>query len=141
MRAAPRAAPVCPPEPGASGSQALRRADRLRGRNAFAPALTRGRRQSGSVSTLLWVERDTPTAPARIGVVVPKKLAARAVDRARCKRLVREAFRRADPRWKGVDVVVRVVRRARADARLDTSLIADLMQFFSSPPLRSTVQP
>jgi ribonuclease P protein component len=47
---------------------------------------------------------------ARIGIIASKRVAARAVDRNRAKRLVREAFRRVRRRLGGLDVVVRLRR-------------------------------
>ncbi len=47
---------------------------------------------------------------ARIGIVAGKKAAARAVDRNRVKRIVREAFRSARAELRGLDVVVRLRR-------------------------------
>jgi ribonuclease P protein component len=47
---------------------------------------------------------------ARIGIIASKRVAARAVDRNRAKRAVREAFRKVRHRLGGVDVVVRLRR-------------------------------
>jgi ribonuclease P protein component len=47
---------------------------------------------------------------ARIGIIVSRRVARRAVDRNRAKRLVREAFRRARHRLAGIDVVVELRR-------------------------------
>ena len=47
---------------------------------------------------------------ARIGIIASRRVARRAVDRNRAKRLVREAFRKARHRLMGVDVVVEVRR-------------------------------
>lgn len=47
-------------------------------------------------------------AMARLGMVVPKKVWARAVDRNRIRRLLREAFRHDQARLVGHDVVIRV---------------------------------
>jgi ribonuclease P protein component len=47
---------------------------------------------------------------ARIGIIASKRVAARAVDRNRAKRLVREAFRKLRHRLGGVDVVVQLKR-------------------------------
>ncbi len=47
---------------------------------------------------------------ARIGIIASKRVASRAIDRNRAKRLVREAFRKARHRLGGVDVVVELRR-------------------------------
>jgi ribonuclease P protein component len=47
---------------------------------------------------------------ARIGIVTGKKVAPRAVDRNRVKRMVREVFRVCRGRLTGLDVVVRLRR-------------------------------
>ena len=47
-----------------------------------------------------------PGTPARLGVVIAKRVASRAVDRNRFKRLTREAFRHAAPGLAGFDIVV-----------------------------------
>ena len=47
---------------------------------------------------------------ARVGIIASKRVAARAVDRNRAKRLVREAFRKVRHRLGGLDVVVRLRR-------------------------------
>jgi len=47
---------------------------------------------------------------ARIGIITSKRVAPRAVDRNRAKRLVREVFRKLRQRLEGVDVVVELRR-------------------------------
>ena len=55
---------------------------------------------------------------ARLGLIVPKKVLARAVDRNRLKRLVREIFRLHQQGLSGQDMIVRVkARRAMAEYR------------------------
>lgn len=77
---------------------------------------------------------------SRLGVVVGKKVAARAVDRNRLKRLVREAYRQDRERFGGNDLVV-VARRCpapggwqRARAEL-TELLAQIER--QSVPLQA----
>jgi len=47
---------------------------------------------------------------ARIGIITSKRVASRAVDRNRMKRLVREAFRSMRLRLQGFDIVVQLRR-------------------------------
>lgn len=51
----------------------------------------------------------------RLGLVVPKKVLARAVDRNRAKRILREAFRLGQTNLGGLDVIVRVKAAGRDD--------------------------
>ena len=54
---------------------------------------------------------------ARLGIVVSKRVARRAVDRTYVKRLIRETFRREQKKLAGFDVLVRPRSLlARADA-------------------------
>ncbi len=63
--------------------------------------------------------RPNGAAEARVGIVTSKKIAPRAVDRNRVKRIVREVFRVWRPRLGGFDVVVRLRRcPARGEGRL-----------------------
>ena len=56
------------------------------------------------------------SAFARLGIVVSKRVARRAVDRSYAKRLIRETFRREQKRLVGFDVLVRPRRLlSRAD--------------------------
>lgn len=45
---------------------------------------------------------------ARLGLAIPKKLARRAIDRNKIKRLIREAFRLAAPEIENKDLVVKL---------------------------------
>ena len=66
---------------------------------------------------------------ARIGIIVSKRVAARAVDRNRAKRLVREAFRKLRHRLGGVDVVVQLKRcPARGSDAAAAAEIARLLE-------------
>lgn len=60
--------------------------------------------------------RPNGESHARIGIIASKRVAARAVDRNRAKRLVREAFRTLRHRLGGLDVVVQL-RRCPARGR------------------------
>jgi len=50
------------------------------------------------------------TAGPRLGMIVGRRQLARAVDRNRVKRRVRESFRKARPRLPRFDIVVQLVR-------------------------------
>jgi ribonuclease P protein component len=67
-------------------------------------------------------------AVARLGIVVSKRIARRAVDRSYAKRLIRETFRREQQRLIGYDVLVRPRRLlSRADASAATSELRSLL--------------
>ena len=51
----------------------------------------------------------------RLGIIAGKKSAARAVDRNRAKRLIREAFRAADDNAGGYDIAVQLRTDLRSD--------------------------
>ena len=70
---------------------------------------------------------------ARIGIIAGRRVARRAVDRNRAKRLVREAFRKARYRLMGVDVVVEVRRcPARGAAAAAAAEITKLLDELSA---------
>lgn len=71
------------------------RAQRLRLPREFARVLSAGKRFRGAVCTI--VVLPDPEPPARLGLAISRKAAARAVRRNRIKRLVRESFRAAAP--------------------------------------------
>ena len=66
--------------------------------------------------------RPNGMAFARLGMIVPKRVLARAVDRNRARRLLREWFRNNQGRFGGRDLLVRVSAR-RADLN---SLLAEV---------------
>lgn len=55
--------------------------------------------------------RPNPVGYPRLGMVIAKRLLARAVDRNRVKRCVRESFRQAMPELPPCDFVVRLIGR------------------------------
>ncbi len=109
--------------PGASGrlrsAERYRDEQRLRGK-AIAHILAGSRpRRSGSV--LIQITANGLDYP-RLGLVVPKRVLPRAVDRNRARRLMREWFRRNQALLAGKDLLVRLTM---TPAQME-SLIADL---------------
>lgn len=80
------------------------RRNRFVGRGSFAAALRSPRKLRGP-GTVLHVAAGRP-GESRLGLVTPKRLTRRSVDRNRMKRLVRETFRRHDVKRAGLDLVV-----------------------------------
>ncbi len=86
---------------------------------------------------MLYVRPNT-LGQARLGVVVAKRLAPRAVTRNLVKRIAREIFRKAE--LKAVDCIVRLsqplARRPQAAAtrQLRASLHTELARLLQSPP-------
>ena len=108
-----------------SHAERYRRAQRLRG-DAIAQILAVARpRRAGSVSVHV---RPNGLDYSRLGLVVPKRLLPRAVDRNRAKRLLREWFRRNQTVLVGRDLLVRLgTRRSQLE-----SLVGDLERAFAS---------
>lgn len=78
--------------------------------------------------------RQNGLAFSRLGLIVPKRVLARAVDRNRAKRVIREVFRLGQHELGGLDVVVKVKQGGtNADYRAEWSL------FESSAASRSAV--
>jgi ribonuclease P protein component len=102
-----------------TGTERYRNEQRLRG-EVIADILAGSRpRRSGSV--LIHV-MPNGLEYSRLGLVVPKRLLPRAVDRNRARRLLREWFRRNQTPLVGKDLLVRLsVRPGQLE-----SLIADL---------------
>ncbi len=93
-----------------SGAKAYRKAQRL-DRRTITALLKSGRpKREGDLSLLSQANR---MKFARFGVIVPKRLVARAVDRNRARRLLREWFRQNQDRFTGRDLLLRV--RARPE--------------------------
>lgn len=89
---------------------------RLTGRSAFEPLLREGQRRSVSGYTF-YVSRRKDGTP-RLGILVTRRHAARATDRNRIKRCIREAFRLEQQRLGPVDVLVRPPYGARGSAQM-----------------------
>ena len=80
---------------------------RLRLPNEFKRVFSEANRSSGPAFTVLARVNVSGNAnEARLGLAIAKKHAARAVDRNRIKRLVRESFRKQRSMMGGIDIVV-----------------------------------
>jgi len=86
----------------------LPRSARLRSRPQFTEALAEG--AAGLRRHFTVYARPNGLPHARIGIIASKRVAPRAVDRNRAKRLVREVFRAMRHRLNGTDVVVQLRR-------------------------------
>jgi ribonuclease P protein component len=80
---------------------------------AFAGTLSSRARVSSSGFTVLWQRNGLPRA--RLGIVVAKRIVAKAVARNACKRQVRSVFLRHHNDLIGLDIVVKV-RQAQPPA-------------------------
>lgn len=89
---------------------------RLKGRSAFEPLLREGRRRSVSGYTF-YVSRRSE-GPARLGILVTRRHAARATERNRIKRCIREAFRLEQQRLGSLDLLVRPPYGVRGSAKM-----------------------
>jgi ribonuclease P protein component len=76
---------------------------------------------------------------ARLGIIAGKKVAARAVDRNRARRLIREAFRAASAILGPHDVTIQI--RSDLRSELNESVRAELAKLLESLALRTTRAP
>jgi ribonuclease P protein component len=89
--------------------------DRLHRPGEFAAVMSSRARACGGCFELRYRSRQ-PTGPglaaggARLGLIIPKRLARRAVLRNLLKRLARESFRGVRPGLPPVDIVVRLAK-------------------------------
>ena len=67
--------------------------------------------QRARTDFLMVMARPNQVGHPRLGMIVAKRLLARAVDRNRVKRCVRESFRRALPELPACDFVVRLIAK------------------------------
>ena len=89
---------------------------RLSEKADFERLLREGRRHSRSGYTFFVLMRTA--GPARLGILVTRRHAARATVRNRIKRCIREAFRMQHANLGAVDVLVRPPLGVRPDARM-----------------------
>jgi len=94
-------------------------ARRLRGTGAFEAVFASGRRFDGRFLQLVAAPAARPVG--RVGYVIGRKAMARAVDRNRLRRRLREIVRAARPALDAYDVIVRV-RSAVAPGDVDTAV-------------------
>ena len=99
----------------------------------FRAVFAGARRYRNRYFTIL-VRPDPSLAGARLGMAIPKKLAPRATDRNRLKRLIRERFRHSRWRLGGLDAVVMIRSIAcHTDNAILMSALDDLWQRISDP--------
>ena len=111
---------------GGARKEGLSRRHRYSGRGSFSAAM-RGPLKVRGTSLLLHIATGK-AGVSRMGVAVAKRLAPRAVDRNRLKRLAREAFRRHPLKSAGMDIVV--VPRERFAPEAEGSWLAELRDLF-----------
>jgi ribonuclease P protein component len=94
----------------------LPKASRLTKPEQFSAVFHANKAESGTAFQVLVNPSRRQTA--RLGVVLSKKVAPRAVDRSYLKRLIREEFRKCKHILGGLDVVVRVLKQpSKAQSR------------------------
>ena len=91
-----------------AGKEGLSRRHRFSGPGGFS-AVMKGSRKYRGRTAILHVVPGT-TTNSRFGLAVAKRLARRAVDRNRIKRLAREVFRRHVVKTRGLDLVIALRR-------------------------------
>jgi ribonuclease P protein component len=69
------------------------------------------------------LSRANPFGIPRLGVIVPKRVFPRAVDRNRMKRVLRERFRALQSRLSSRDILIRVTSVKLALAELEQCLV------------------
>ena len=122
-------------KPGEERSR--RRAHVLRERADFEAVLRTGWRLA-SRNFVLRAGQNGVSHP-RLGIIAGKKVAPRAVDRNRARRLIREAFRAASPALGSYDVTIQI--RADLRAELNAGVRAELAKLLQSLALRTVKAP
>ena len=88
------------------GSCAFGWDSKLRETDDFSSVFRLKRVQRGTHLDIFYRQNDLPYS--RLGLVVPKKVLPRAVDRNRTRRILREAFRLSQSGLGGLDVIIRI---------------------------------
>jgi ribonuclease P protein component len=105
------------------------RTHRLLRPEQFTAVMKRGRRRRDDLFTLYYL--DNGLNHARLGLAVSRKTAARAVDRNRIRRQVRESFRHHQAQFAELDIVVMAQPRAvRSDNPQLRAALADHWKHF-----------
>ena len=107
-------------------------------RDQYEAALAAGPARTRRYFTLF--VRPNGLTVARLGIIASKRIAPRAVDRNRAKRLVREAFRRLRHGLGGRDVVVQLRRRPGENFNaVAAAEIARLLEELGAKPVEGPV--
>ncbi|MDZ4814408.1 MAG: ribonuclease P protein component [Pseudomonadota bacterium] len=109
------------------GGNTFPRAARLLTRAAFDEVFRAG--QSAGSTFFRALVRASPTAGARLGINVPKRVLKMAHERNRVKRLLREAFRKQREQLPAIDLVL--LARGAIGAADNTALRKDIAKIFS----------
>ena len=75
--------------------------------------------------------RKSNSAESRFGIVVPKRIIQRSVDRNRSKRILREWFRHNDQKLHGRDCVVRLTASPKGEVA-ERALIAEIERLLAA---------
>ena len=110
-----------------SNGAGLTRRSRLRS-PIFGQVLKSGNFLRGRSVAILVKPNHLPWA--RIGIVVPKKILPRAVDRNRCKRIMREWFRGRQSEMSGNDWIIRLLRKPET---VGTAMLRELERLLPTP--------
>ena len=108
------------------GRNTFPRAARLLTRAAFDQVFRAG--HSAGSTFFRALVRPSPTASARLGINVPKRILKMAHERNRIKRLLREAFRKQREQLPAIDLVL--LARGAIGAADDTALRKDIAKIF-----------
>jgi ribonuclease P protein component len=125
-----------------TASTQFTRVQRLLKADQFKHVFNSGIRRHDKFFTVIAARQQAeeyPVSACRLGLAISRKAAARATDRNRIKRIVRESFRLANPRWDNtnIDLVVMAKRGSTGarNARLFHSLQAHWQRIQSDPQL------
>ncbi|MDD4880550.1 MAG: ribonuclease P protein component [Gallionellaceae bacterium] len=109
---------------------------KLRKTDDFSSVFRFKRVQRGTCLDIFSCQNGLPYS--RLGLVVPKKILPRAVDRNRARRILREVFRLSQPRLASLDVIIRVKAAGRdADFRAQWDLF---VRKYATKPANAAAQ-